>query len=885
MTLWNRLRFWLQAILGRSRMESEMDAELRFHIEAFAEDLIRDGVPRQEAMRRARLEFGGLEQTKEAVRDARWQTHLENLFRDVQFALRHLRKDRRFALVAILVLALGIGASTAIFSVVNAALLRPLPCRDPARLVWADEFMPSFNDWSVPNPEFTNWNTNNHTFEAMLAYGGSTESNLTGAGEPERIETSGVTANFLTVLGIQPALGRSFLSEEDKPGGPLVVLLTDSLWRRKFSADPGIVNKSIALDGQAYTVVGVLPASFRFPDKTLNPLCLYPAQFPPTVDWTSKRLSLARVIGRLAPGVPISQAQADLAALAAQSNSAIPAAFVHMREGLQVQVIPLHRKIVGDVRSPLFVLLLAVLFVLLIACVNVANLQLARMASRHREMAVRAAIGAGRARLIQLLLTEGFCLAALGGAAGLLLAVFGVWLLRNSLPATIAQIGVISIDLPVLVFTFGATFLTAILFGLAPALHSSKSDVIDALKDGSRSTGLSLHRGYRGALVVVEFTLAFVLLIGSGLLIRSFLRLSSVVPGFDPANVLTVNTDLPLARYTTNQQRQAFFIQIVNRLRGIPRVHSVGLATQLPFAGRWGSSTFLVEGQPEPPPGTSPVVLNSEVSPDYFQTMYIPLIAGRAFTSSDLVPDASVVIVSDTFARRFLPAGSPLSKRLRLGATGSQWNTIVGVVGDVHNAGLDHASDPLIYLPYSGKIHAKFASVVLRSDQDPRRLVSAVRAQFAAVDPSQPVFDIATMQQRIDDSIETPRFYMTLLTLFAALALLLAAVGIFGVISYFVTQRTHEIGIRMALGAESFDVLRLVLGQGLIMILIGLTLGLGGSLLLTRYLANLLFGISPTDPFTIISGAALLVIAALAACYVPARKAARVDPVIALRYE
>ncbi|MGB7845106.1 MAG: FtsX-like permease family protein, partial [Candidatus Acidiferrum sp.] len=488
-----------------------------------------------------------------------------------------------------------------------------------------------------------------------------------------------------------------------------------------------------------------------------------------------------------------------------------------------------------------------------------------------------------------LLLTEGLCLAAIGGAVGLLLAVLGVWLLRISLPAAIAQIGPISIDRPVLLFTFGTTCLIAILFGLAPVLRASKPDVNDALKDGSRSTGLSLHRGYRGALVVVEFTLAFLLLVGSGLLIRSFLRLSSVVPGFESTNVLTVNTDLPMTKYSTNQQRRAFFLEILDRLRALPSVRSAAVATQLPFAGRWGSTAFLVEGQPEPPPGTMPTVLSSEVSPDYFQTMYIPLIAGRSFTLSELELGSNVVIVSDAFARRFLPGGSPMSKRIQFAANGlipnAPWSTVVGVVGDVRNAGLDHASDPLVYFPYSGKIYSKFASVVLRSDQDPRRLISPIRAQFSAVDPAQPVFDIATIKQRIDDSIETPRFYMTLLTLFAALALLLASVGIYGVISYFVSQRTHEIGIRMALGAVSFDVLRLVLGQGLVMILLGLTLGLGGSLLLTRYLANLLFGISPTDPFTIICGATLLITIALAACYVPARRAARVDPLVALRYE
>jgi putative ABC transport system permease protein len=876
---------WVRRLFQKSRAQKQLDQELRFHLDRQIADYLAAGISPDEARRRARLEFGGVERVKEEVRDTHWETHLDNFFRDFRYALRNLRRNRRFALIAIFALGLGIGASTAIFSVVNAALLRPLPYGDPSRLVWADEFMPHINDWSVPNPEFTNWSTHNHTFEALAAYDGGGQSNLTGAGEPERIETAGITANFLAVLGTQPARGRAFLPEEDQPGGPLAVLLTDSLWRRKFSADPDIIGRFIDLDDQSYAVVGVLPANFRFPDKSEVPQCLHAFQLPPKVDWASQRLSLTRVIGRLAPGVSLSQAGADLTALAAQSNSAIPAAFVRMREGLQVQLMPLHEKIVGAVRPALIVLLIAVLFVLLIACVNVASLQLVRTAGRHKELAVRAVIGAGRARLIQLLITEGASLAAMGGAAGVLLAAFGVRLLRISLPAAIAQIGVISIDRPVLLFALTITCLTAILFGLAPAFRASKPEVNDALKEGgSRTTGLYIHRGYRGALVVVEFTLAFLLLIGSGLLIRSFIRLSNVALGFDPTNVLTVSTELPDSKYSTDQQRQAFFSKILDRMLTLPAVRSVSLTTQLPFSHPWGSSSFLIEGQPEPPRGTAHSVFNSEVSSDYFQTTHIPLLTGRSFALSDVAPNSHVIIVSAAFAQRFLPVGTPLSKRVRLGAPDSPWSTVVGVVGDVRYAGLDHASDPHVYLPYSGE-NGAFASVVIRSHQDPRGLASAIRAQFAAVDSSQPVFDISTMQQRIDDSIETPRFNMTLLTIFASLALILATVGIYGVISYFVSQRTHEIGIRMALGAAPSDVLRLVLGQGLVMILMGLALGLVGFLLLTRYLANLLYSIRPADPLTIIFVAALLVFVALAACYVPARRAASVDPLVALRYE
>jgi putative ABC transport system permease protein len=876
---------WIRRIFRRSHAEKALDKELQFHLDRQIADYIAAGMQPSEARRRASLEFGGLDRVKEEVRDTRWETSLENVFRDFRYAARSLRKDRRFAIVAVLALALGIGATTAIFSVVHAALLRPLPYHDPSRLVWADEYLPHFKDWMVPNPEYTNWNLNNRTFAGIAAYDGGGEANLTGAGDPERIETSGVTANFLSVLGIQPAIGRAFLPDEDRPNGAPAVLLSDSLWRRKFQADPGIVGKTIALDGRAYAVVGVLPASFHFPDKTRDPQCLLPFQLPDTVNWNTPSMQLTRVIGRLAPGVSFDQARSDLTRLALQSNLAIPTPFAHMRDGLQVQVISLHQKLVGDVRTALLVLLFAVLLVLLIACANVANLQLVRTAGRHKELAVRAAIGASRARLVQQLLIEGTALAAMGGVAGLLLAAIGVRFLHVSLPATIAQIGAISVDRPVLLFALAITCLATILFGLAPAFRASNPDVNDALKDGgSFISGYYAQHGLRSALVAAEFTLAFLLLIGSGLLIRSFVRLSSVAPGFDPANVLTVTTELPAAKYSGDPQRQAFFSQVLERVSALPGVRSDAVATRLPFNRFWNSASFLVEGQPEPPPGASLLVFNQQVSSDYFHTMRIPLLAGRSFTASDLAPDSHVIVVSAAFAQRFLPDGAPLSKRVRLGAPTSPWYVVVGVVGDVRYASLDASPDPQVYLPYNGE-NANLASIVIRTDQDPRGLVPLVRAQFAAVDPVQPVFDITTLQQRLDDSIETPRFNMALLAIFASLALVLATIGIYGVISYSVSQRTREIGVRVALGAGRSDILRLILGQGAAMILTGLALGLAGSLLLTRYLANLLYGVRPVDPLTIISVAALLTIVALAACYLPARRAVRLDPMTALRYQ
>ena len=885
MSLLRNISRGLRSLFRKEQVDRELNEEMRAYLEMAAAEKVKDGLSHREALRAVRLEQGTLEIAKEIVRSAGWVFFLETCWQDLRFGLRMLRKNPGFAAVAVLTLALGIGASTTIFSFVNTALLRPLPYHDPSRLVWADEFMPHINDWAVPNPEYTNWSTHNHTFEAMAAYDEGHRSNLTGVGDPERIETARVTANFLSVLGVEPALGRVFLLGEDRPGGPLAALLADSLWHSKFGADPGILSKSIDLDGQTYTVIGVLPPTFRFPSKHEVPQCLLAFQLPSKVDWAAQGLVGTRVIGRLAPSVSLNQASADLATLALQSNSVIPAGLVRVRDGLQVQLTPLHEKLVGNLRPALLVLLIAVLFVLLIACVNVANLQLVRSASRRKELAVRTAIGASPLRLTQQLIIEGAALAAVGGGTGLLLAAISIRLVCSSLPGAIAQTGVISIDGPVLLFAFTITCLASILFGLVPAFRASKPDVSDALKEGGcRTTGVYAYRGYRGALVVVEFTLAFVLLIGSGLLIRSFIRLSNVAPGFDPTNVLTVSTELPDSKYSTDLQRQTFFYRILERVRGLPAVSSFGLTTQLPFSRSQTSSAFLIEGQPEPPSGTAPMVFNSDVSSDYFQAMRVPVLTGRSFTPDDFKPSSHVIIVSATFALRFLPAGSPLSKRIRLHGPGKPWSTAVGIVGDVHYAGLNHISDPQVYAPYSGE-NSAFVSLIIRSNQDPRRLAPAARNQFLAVDPSQPIFGIATMQRRIDDSVETPRLDMTVLAIFGSVALVLAAVGIYGVISYFVSQRTHEIGVRTALGAAPSDVLRLVLGEGFLFITIGLPLGLAGSLLLTRYLVTLLYGVRPTDPLTIICAAALLVLVALAACYVPARRAVRVDPMEALRYE
>ncbi len=879
---------WLRvkALVKRRKLDRDLDEELRFHLAMREEKSKAAGLAAEEAHAAARRRFGNTTLMKEVMREMWTFVWLEAFWQDVRYGLRMLRKNPGFTAVAVLTLALGIGANTAIFSVVNATLLRPLPYNDPSRLVWADEFWPRFNDSSVPDPEYTNWSTQNRTFESMAAYGGDGQANLTGAGEPERIETISVTASFFKVLGIHPAIGRTFLPSEDAPSGPLAVILTYGLWERKFGSDPDVVGRSISLDGRSHTAIGILPRNFQFPDKLLDPQCVLAFQLPPKSDWAPTRpWAITRVIGRLNRNVTYDEARADLANLASQATAALPVQFMHARDGLQVHVISLHEKLVGDVRTALLILLAAVGFVLLIACANIANLQLVRTVGRRKELAVRAAIGASRRRLLQQMLTEGALLAVFGGAASLVLAATGARILRTAAPRSILQIGPITFDRWVFFFALGVTALTAILFAVLPAFSASRPDVNSSLKDGGpQTTRAAGHRRVRSALVVAELALAFPLLVGAALLIGSFFRLSSVRPGFDPSGVLTVSTLLPESRYATQQQRLAFFVQVLDRVRALPGVSTAGLATSVPLTHYWSESSLAIEGQPEPPRGTGPLVASDEVSADYFQAMGIPLLAGRFFNESDLTSNAPVVIVSRGLVNRYFSNGDSLGKRIRVGGPNTPWVSIVGVVGDVRHQGLDHDADPEMYFPYAGR-NTESTFIVLRASVDPRPLVPAVRAEVTAVDPAQPIFNAATMQQRLSDSLDGPRFNMALLGIFAAFALLLVAIGIYGVISYFVTQRTHEIGIRVALGATPADIMRLVIGQGLVLTFVGVVFGFAGSLALARYLASLLYGVRPQDPATLALVAMFFVVVALAACYIPARRAMRVDPMVALRYE
>jgi predicted permease len=886
--IWRRLR----ALVRRDELGRELEEEMRLHREMKERELVAGGVETAEARYAVARAFGNATALGERGRGAWGWRWLEDLLQDLRFGARVLRKNPGFTLTAVLTLALGIGANTAIFSVVNAVLLQPLPYRDPGRLVWADEYTPRMNSFGLPNPEYTNWALNNHTFEDMGTTGGGMPMNLTQAGKPEQIDTGTVTPNLLTILGERPALGRPFSAEEGLPGGNKVVILTDGLWRRKFGANPDIVGKGVTLNQESYTVVGVMGPAFHYPLRGFKPELLGAFQLPPKVDWAVRRMSLTQVIGRLKPGVNLEQANVDLAELSKRTNADIPAMFAHMRDGLQVQTITLHDKLVGDERPTLLILLAAVGMVLLIACVNIANLQLARTANRQKEIAVRAAIGASRIRLLRQLLTEGALIAGLGGALGFAGAAAGVRALQSYAPENFLQAQHIAIDGWVLLFMAGITCATVVLFAAIPSLRASRAEVDTKLKDGRNTATSGTSQGrLRSVLATCVLALAVVLLAASGLLLRSFILLSNVDPGFNASHVLTVSLMLPPHKYGAQVQRNGFLDEVLRKVRALPGVRSAGLTTSLPLTNITMQRTFMVEGQTDKPVDQTEPAMVEDVSPGYFETLRVPLLAGRVFEDLDSKSETNVVIANQAFVQRYFggDAQSAVGKRMRFGGgPGTQlpWQTIVGVVASMRRSKLDRQADPELYLAHGhGGMTETLAGLAVRTDVDPRSLAGGVRDAVQAVDPEQPVFDVRTMDERIADAASGIRFNATLLGFFGLVALTLAAVGVYGVIAYSVAERTHEIGIRMALGASRRDVAGMVMTQGTVMTAAGLGLGLAGAVFATRYLTSLLYGIAPRDPSTLGGAAAMLGVVALVACYLPARRAMRVDPMVALRRE
>ncbi len=804
---------------------------------------------------------------------------MHSFWQDLRYGARMLLKKPGFTLVAIATLSLGIGANTAIFSVINGVLLSALPYPQPEQLamVWLDNRRQGIPDDITSYPNFVDWRDRNKTFQGMA---GMTSSNLhlTGVGEPEEIRAAIVSINFFQVIGVGPALGRGFTAEEERPGSDRVVILSNALWQRRFGGDPGILNKTISLSGVSNTVVGIMPAGFQFPEDTdlWRPLA-------PSDGMRAARFGFfLPVVGRLKPDVTRAQAQADLDVVANQIEQQFPD-----MAGYGVNVVLALEQTVGAIRRPLMTLFVAVLFVLLIACANVANLLLARAADRRREVAVRAALGAGRRRIVRQLLTESMLLAVLGGALGVLLAWWGLQLLVDLSPANIPRLENIRLDGRVLWFTLGLAMLTGLIFGLAPALQTTQLKLGETLKEGGRTgAGGRSARLIRGGLVVVEVALTLVLLVGAGLLIRSFWRLQQVDPGFKTDNVLTLRLSLPRSRYTEGAQAVSFFERLQERLGALPGVVAVSATTDIMLQRLATSSTFTIENRPRDPSEQSLELPFDRVLPNYFQTMGIQLLLGRVFTAQDGRDSPRVAIVNETFVKRYFPNADPIGKRFTFGGAGpdAQWIAVVGVVRDSKRQGVDQPIRIESFMPLA-QMPARSMEVVLRTTGDPLALGNAARESVWSLDRDLPIPRMQTLEQNLSTRVAQRRLNMLLLGLFASVALVLSAVGIYGVMNYAVTQRTNEIGIRVALGAQTRDVLRLVVGEGMILALAGVVFGLVMTFALTRLMASLLFGVSATDPLTFAAIAALLFGVALLACWIPARRATAVDPMVALRYE
>ncbi|HET9179611.1 MAG TPA: ABC transporter permease [Terriglobia bacterium] len=886
MRLWSWLRTVTGFVFRRSRIEREMDEELRSHLELRAEDLEQQGLSEREAERQARVEFGGYQRYKEECREALGTRLLQELCQDIRYGLRQLRRNPGFTIVAVLTLALGIGANTAIFSVVYAALIRPLPYSEPGRLVSITEQWPHLGVSGlsfIPSPEYVDFRDRNRAFEGLAGYGGGVTLNLTGIDEPEHIEGVRVTATFFPLVGVQPFLGRAFLPDEDRSGGPRVVVLSNGLWQRHFGSDTRIIGRSITLGDAKWTVIGVMPPSFRFPDQRKADV-LMPIDLLNSSSWYAAKddLRMIHVLGRLRPHVTVAQAASDLNRILRESASNVPPIYARMREGMKLSVTPLYDKLLGRMQTALWTLFGAVVFVLLIACVNVANLQLARAASRQREVAVRAALGAGRKRVARQLMTESVLLASLGGAAGVLLAFAGVHSLRALGPHDIRGLESAGIQGPALVFALLIALLTGVLFGLAPVVAASEIDLSEALKESAPAAHAGHGRRLRAVLVMVEMALALALMTGSGLLMRSLMLLTDVDLGFSPGQLLTLRIPLPENRYSKPAAQAAFFSQVLDRVKALPGVASVAAGGGLPMMGYGGLAGLVLGGHPEPPPGMAPDTPYTVVSPGYFRTLGITLVAGREFSESDREGAPEVAIVNQTLARRYFPNQNRLGRTIKIRG---QWRTIVGVIHDVKQESLDQNAAPQLFAPFLQSPDSEMVLAIRTTLSRPLSLAAAVRRQVQLIDKDQPVYDVATMETRLSDWLAPHRFSAFLVGLFAALALVLAAVGVYGLMSYSVAERTREFGIRLALGARPQEVLSGVVGQGLKLALIGVAIGIAGALALTRFLASLLFGVKPTDPLTFIAVSLILIAVALAACYIPACRAAKVDPMVALRYE
>jgi len=879
--LWSRVRGWLRS----SAEDAEFDEELNSHFEMLVDEHVARGLSRDAAVRAARVKLGGVTQLKEVRRELNGLPLLESFTQDVRYAFRTFSRSPGFAAVAVLTLGLGIGANTAVFSVVHAVLLEPLPYHHPDQLLNVSQARPADGiqgtGWSYAN--FADFREQNHVF-SELAGAQNHQLTLTGWGDPLAVDTSVVTPELFAMFGVRPLMGRAMTSADGAAGAAAVVVLSEGLWRARFGADPGVIGRSIDLDKRSFTVIGVMPAAFRFPLLSQNEQVWIPLRQDPLFGpWMQRRGGhWLQVTGRLKDGVSEAQLDAALEAYASRASQDFPAE----NAGWTVRARPLQQMIVGGVRQALIVLLAAVGVVLLIACVNIANLLLTRATSRGRELALRSSLGAGQGRIFRQLLTEAGVLGAAGGVVGVAIAIAGVRGLSSMIPASIPRVNTIAVDAGVLGFALALSVSATLICGLAPSLFAAKIDLQKMLKEDGRSGESAVRRRTRSVLAAAEIALALVLLTAAGLVLRSFANLTSVDPGFDPSHVLKAEVSLPRFAYSTPQQWRTFVDALLARVHGEPGLANAAVAIPAPIADGFVNLTYEVVGEPVSPATAAHNASYVAISPEYFRVMQVPLLAGRTFDGHDTPESRNVCIISATMARRHFGDRSPIGRRLKFGfpPDGDAVREIVGVVGDMRDVALDHEPGPMMYVPFA---QAPFPGAVLliRTSVAAAAVVPIIRREVAAIDPDLPVTDVGMMPDLIGASVAQPRFRTVLLGLFAAIALALAAIGVFGVISYSVSRRSHEIGVRMALGASKGTILAMVLRETAGVTIAGFIAGVPSALFASRFIRHLLFAVSDRDPWTLAAVAAMLGAAATLAGFIPARRATHVLPIVALRHD
>lgn len=869
------------------RKQDELRQELDAHALMSAQDNVNRGEGAGDAERSARRQMGNAALIRETTRDQWGWRWVEDMLQDARYAIRMLRKSPGFTLVVVLTLALGIGPNAAVFSVVNAVILRPLTYANPEELIFVPEANPrdGISDGGMSYPTLTELREHSGVLSSIAGFAAHSLT-LTGHGEPSEARTVVVTQDFFSVLGVKPLLGRILLPSDGERGAPPVAVLSENMWRNQFEADPKIIGRAITLDMRPYTVIGVMPAAFRSPFLEQTNLLWIPlAQDPLFSGWMTRpqKTHWMPVIARLKSGVSLAQAQAEMNAVSARLAKEVPAEHGWLIQGVR----PLQQAIVGDLKSPLLILACAVGFVLLIACANIANLLLTRATARSKEIALRIALGADNRRITRQLLTESAILGLLGGAAGILLAYIGVASFRKLLPAALQQTHSIQLDRSVLIFAFLLSLIASLVFGLAPILFAAKSDPQRNLRDGGRTGEAKASTRARSFLAAAEMALAVVLLVGAGLLVRSFVRLTSVSPGFQPDNVVKAMVSLPQFQYSKPQQWTAFANDLMARLQSKPGFENSSCSAPTPIADGNIDLPFTIIGGPPLPSGSSDTADYVAASPAYFSVMGIPLLRGRLFTESDSPSAPAVTLISEALAKRYFPGENPLGRQLIFGfpLDGKPVpREIVGIIGDIRDVSLAQKPDPMVYVPFAqAPIYG--CEVTVKSTLSASVVIGAIRTETHNIDKDVPVTDIMTLTDAIDASVTSVRFRTFMFGLFSGLALVLAAVGIFGVVSYSVSRRTHEIGIRMALGASPGSVRRLIIGESAKLVFFGLAAGIPAALVLSRFLSSLLFGVTATDPFTFAGVAVLLTLVALIASYLPARRAIKVDPMVALRYE